>query len=78
MEVVILLIIHCVECTVNKTKNINLNVFNMILRRNESKTLLKAYHANPNANLIVELTSNASAKVQENMCAKKIMLHPRS
>ena len=50
----------------------------MILRRNESKTLLKAYNANPNANLIVELTSNASAKVQENMCAKKIMLHPRT
>ena len=40
MEVVILLLIYLGRlCAPNKTEDVNLNVFNMITRINESKTL---------------------------------------
>lgn len=41
MEVVILLVIYLVECVPNKMDNANINVFNMITRISELKTLTK-------------------------------------
>ena len=38
----------------NKTENVNINVFIMIPRVNESKTLTNIYHANLNVNMMVQ------------------------
>ena len=40
-------------CIPNKPEHVNLNVFNLITRINESKTLINIYHANVDLNLTV-------------------------
>ena len=41
-------------CVSNKTKHVNLNVFNMITGINESKSLKNIFHLTVHINLIVE------------------------
>ena len=41
-------------CIPNKTKVLNVSVFNMITGTNESKTLKNIYHANVNESLVVK------------------------
>ena len=44
-------------CVSNKTKNVILNVFNLIQRANESQKLINLYHVNVNANLTVKIVT---------------------
>ena len=45
--------IHLQKYVPNKTKDVNLKVFNLLTRINESKTLVKHIHAIVDANLMV-------------------------
>ena len=54
MEVVILWIIHLLEYFSKQTGDVNLSVFNMTKRTNESKILTKHISSNVNINLMIE------------------------
>ena len=71
-------------CVSNETEDLNLHVFKMITRINESKTSTKYIHARVNASLMVEnvtriksaktMSVGASVKIQKNIvCTKKII-----
>ena len=45
------------RCVPNKTDDVNLSVFDMIIRINELKTLVNHIHANVNVSLIIENVS---------------------
>ena len=77
-------------CVPNKTKDLILNVLNMVAGINGSRTLTNIYHAGVNGNLLVAnvtriksgitINVNVSAKIKENtMSAKRfifgILLH---
>ena len=76
-------------CVPSKTEDIDLSVFNLIIKKMNQKHCKNKYHANLNVNLIVKnviqikfgITKNVdgSAKIQEEMCSKKaifgIVLH---
>ena len=65
----------------NKTEDLNLNVFNMITGINESKALKNMYHANINVNSMVEIVTqikieimiNVYVNVKSIICEKKII-----
>ena len=70
----------------NKTEDLNLSVFSMIIGINKSKTLTKHDHANVNLNLMGEniipiksgITKNIDVSVKNNICEKvkcEILLH---
>ena len=69
---------------VPNTEDVYLSVFNLITRKNESKTLQNIWYVNVNVNFMVKnviqiklgITANvnASAKIQEKMCARKVIL----
>ena len=50
-------------CVLSETKDVNIKVFDMIIRMYEAKTLMKLIHANINENLIPQLVIQIKNKI---------------